>query len=127
MKYGNDEAKLAKFKENAVKDNAVLFLPHVNYSADYTLRKVEGDVIIQEGLSSIKGVGEKAAAAIEAERKANGVFRNFDDFYDRCKSRVVNERVIRIIREFGAAEFNKKTYINRVTKYNSALLSRVIK
>lgn len=124
MKYVGDDAKLAKFKENAVHDNAVLFLPHVNYSADYTLRKVDGDIVIQEGLSSIKGIGEKAAAAIEAERKANGVFRNFDDFYDRCKSRTVTSRVVQILKEQGALEFSFKTYISRVKKYNSALYSR---
>lgn len=124
MKYNSDEAKRAKFKENAVRDNVVLFLPHVNYSADYTLRKVEGEVVIQEGLSSIKGIGEKAAAAIEAERKANGVFTNFDDFYDRCKSRVVTSRVIQILKEQGALEFRKQIYINRVIKYNAALYAR---
>lgn len=115
---------MAKFKENAVKDNAVLFLPHVNYSADYTLRKVEGEVVIQEGLSSIKGVGEKAAAAIEAERKAHGVFISFDDFYDRCKSRTVTSRVIQILKEQGALEFSFNKYIKRVIKYNSSLYSR---
>ena len=115
---------LNKFKENAVRDNAVLFLPHVNYSADYTLRKVEGEVVIQEGLSSIKGIGEKAAAAIEEERKAHGVFISFDDFYDRCKSRTVTSRVIQILKEQGALEFNKRTYINRVTKYNSTLYAK---
>lgn len=124
MKYVNDDAKLAKFRENAVKDDALIFLPHVNYSADYSLRKVEGALVIQEGLSSIKGVGEKAAAAIEAERKANGVFVSYDDFYDRCKSRTVTSRVIQILKENGALEFRKKTYISRVTKYNSALLAK---
>lgn len=124
MKYGGDEAKMAKFKENAVRDNAVLFLPHVNYSADYTLRKVEGEVVIQEGLSSIKGIGEKAAAAIEEERKAHGVFTSFDDFYDRCKSRTVTSRVIQILKEQGALEFRKQIYINRVTKYNSTLYAK---
>lgn len=124
MKYSGDEAKMAKFKENAVKDNAVLFLPHVNYSADYTLRKVEGEVVIQEGLSSIKGIGEKAAAAIEEERKAHGVFTSFDDFYDRCKSRTVTSRVIQILKEQGALEFRKQIYINRVTKYNAALYAK---
>lgn len=124
MKYSGDEAKMAKFKENAVHDNTVLFLPHVNYSADYTLRKVDGEKVIQEGLSSIKGIGEKAAEAIEAERKAHGVFTSFDDFYDRCKSRVVTSRVIQILKEQGALEFNKRTYINRVTKYNSTLYAK---
>lgn len=124
MKYVNDDAKLAKFRENAVKDDALIFLPHVNYSADYSLRRVGKDLVIQEGLSSIKGVGEKAAAAIEAERKANGVFVSYDDFYDRCKSRTVTSRVIQILKENGALEFRKKVYISRVTKYNSALLAK---
>lgn len=124
MKYENDDAKLAKFRENAVKDDALIFLPHVNYSADYSLRRVEGELVIQEGLSSIKGVGEKAATAIEAERKVNGVFVSYDDFYDRCKSRIVTTRVIQILKEQGALEFKKKVYINRVTKYNSALLAK---
>ena len=127
MKYTNDDAKLAKFKENAIKDNAVVFLPHVNYSADFSLRKVDGDVVIQEGLSAIKGVGEKAAAFIEEERRAHGVFTSFDDFYDRCKSRVVTSRVVQILKEQGALEFNKKTYVNRVIKYNSALYARAQK
>ena len=127
MKYTNDDAKLAKFKENAIKDNAVVFLPHVNYSADFSLRKVDGDVVIQEGLSAIKGVGEKAAVFIEEERKAHGVFTSFDDFYDRCKNRVVTSRVVQILKEQGALEFNKKTYVNRVIKYNSALYARSMK
>lgn len=126
MKYTNDDAKLAKFKENAIKDNAVVFLPHVNYSADYSLRKVEGEMVIQEGLSSIKGVGEKAAAFIEEERKTHGVFTSYDDFYDRCKSRVVTSRVVQILKEQGALEFNKKSYISRVTKYNGALYARAM-
>lgn len=124
MKYSGDEAKMAKFKEHAVKDNAVLFLPHVNYSADYILRKVEGEMVIQEGLSSIKGIGDKAAEAIEAEKKANGIFVSFDDFYDRCKSRAVTSKTIDILKDQGALEFNKKRYISRVIKYNSALYAR---
>lgn len=126
MKYG-DEAKRFKFAENAVRDDVVIFLPHVNYSADFTLRKVEGDYIIQQGLSSIKGVGEKAAEYIENERKQNGIFISYDNFYDRCKSRVVTSRVISILKEQGALEFNKKTYISRVKKYNSTLYAKSIK
>lgn len=126
LKYNSDETKQYKFKENAVKDNALLFLPHVNYSANYSLRKVEGEKIIQEGLSSIKGVGEKAAEEIEKERKANGVFVNFDDFYDRCKSRAITSRTVQILKEQGALEFNKKTYLDRVVKYNSSLYAKAV-
>lgn len=116
-----------KLLTEAVQDGMVVFLPHVNYSYDFSLRKVEGENIIQMGYVSIKGVGEKAAIEIEAERRQNGIFTSFDNFYDRCKSRVVNERVIRVLREQGALEFNKKVYISRVKKLNSALYSRGMK
>lgn len=113
-----------KFMCEAVEDGIVIFLPHVNYTADFSLRKIDGEQAIQMGLSSIKGIGEKCAEFIESERKANGIFTSYDDFYDRCKGRQVTTKVIRILKEEGALEFNKKTFINRVTKFNSALYSR---
>lgn len=120
-----DDAKRARFCENAVLDGCVIFLPHVNYSTPLTkLRTVEGEYVIQQGLSEVKNCGEKAAAEIAAERKRNGIFTSFDDFYDRCKSRLVTKRVIDVLKECGALEFNKKKYVSRVVKYNSALLAR---
>ena len=128
IKYAPNEDQYDKYCSYASKDGAVVFLPHINYSdVKMRIRKVEGEYCLQRGLAEIKGVGEKAAVEIVDERKKHGIFTSFDDFYDRCKSRVVNERVIRIIKEFGASEFNKKVFISRVTKYNSALLARVIK
>ena len=124
MKYSNDDLKRIKFKENAVKDEAIIFLPHVNYSADYSLRKVDGEEVIQEGLVSIKNIGKKAADFIEEEKYRNGIFKSFDDFYDRCKSRAITSRTIDTLLEQGALEFNKKKYMNRVVKYNSSLYSR---
>lgn len=124
LKYASDDAKAALYKEDAVKDGILVFLPHVNYSADSMLRKVDGEKAVQEGLSSIKGIGEKAAKFIEEERQRNGVFINFDDFYDRCKGRAITSRTIDILKEQGALEFNKSKYIKRVTKYNSALYMR---
>jgi DNA polymerase III alpha subunit len=78
-------------------------------------------------LSEIKDVGEKASEFIVEERKKNGVFTSYDNFYDRCKCRVVTSRVMDKLKEEGALEFDKKIYINRVTKYNSALYSRAMK
>lgn len=127
LKYAKDDAEAAKFCEKAVVDGSVIFLPHVNYSTATTrLRRVDGEKAIQQGLSSIKGVGEKAADFIYQERKKNGVFISFDDFYDRCKCRVVTSRVIDILKESGALEFKKPIYLKRVTKYNSALYSRAL-
>ena len=125
LKYAKDEGEYAKFCSKAVADGSVIFLPHVNYSTSKTrLRKVDGQNAIQQGLSEIKNVGEKAAEFIVAERERGGVFTSFDDFYDRCKSRTVTTRVVSTLQEQGALEFNKKTYINRTIKYNSSLFAR---
>lgn len=126
LKYtsNSDGAKIAKYSEDAVRQGIVIMLPHVNYSANYSIKKFDGEKAIVEGLSSIKGVGEKAADYIFEEKKRNGIFTSFDNFYDRCKSRVVTSRVVGLLKEAGALEFNKKIYIKRVVKYNSALYSR---
>lgn len=115
-----------KYMAEAAEDGSVIFLPHVNYSANFSLRKIEGEKVIQMGLTSIKGVGDKAAAFIEKERKTKGVFINYDDFYDRCvvKGSPVNKGVIAKLLNEGALEFNKKTYIKRVTLFNSTLYSQ---
>lgn len=122
MKYARDGTELYRFQCLAVADGSVVFLPHVNYSSSLTsLRKIDGEQAIQLGLSTIKNVGGKACKCIEDERKANGVFRSFDDFYDRCKSRLVTSRVINALKEDGALNFDKRRYIDRVKKYNSTL------
>lgn len=125
IKYAPNDDMFDKYCSYAAADGCVVFLPHINYSSEKTrLRTVEGEQCIQQGLCDIKGVGEKAAAEIFLERKRNGIFTSFDNFYDRCKSRAVNEKIIRIIKQNGNAEFDKQEYLSRVTKYNSALLSR---
>lgn len=125
IKYARTDQERAEFNNEAAKAGSVLFLPHVNYSKPSTsIRKVEDEPVLQQGLSELKGVGEKAAQAIYDERRKNGIFVSFDDFYDRCVGRVVNKKVLNILLEQGALEFNKKTYIKRVTAYNVALYSR---
>lgn len=125
LKYARDDAEMSKFQSLAVKDGSVILLPHINWSQEKTsLRDVDGDHAIMLGFTSIKGVGQKAADAIVAERRAHGVFKSFDDFYDRCKAGPVNSRVIDLLIENGATEFDKKRYLRRVTKWNSSLYSR---
>ena len=125
MKYAPNDNDYDKFCSLAVKDGAVVFLPHINYSDVKTkIRKVEGETCLQRGLAEIKGIGEKAAVEIVEERLKNGIFRSWDDFYDRCKSRVVNVKVLTILQDCGATEFKKNVYLNRVTKYNSSLYGK---
>lgn len=124
IKYAND-SNIYKYCETAVKDGAVIFLPHVNYSkVKSSLRKVEGNYIIQQGLSTIKGVGEVASQEIYDERKKNGIFTSYDNFLDRIADRKVNKKVVSLLLECGALEFKKKVYISRITKYNSTLFAK---
>lgn len=125
LKYAKDDVEYDKFCAKAVKDGSVIFIPHVNYSLSKTaIRKEQGESCLQQGLSEIKDVGEKAAEYIQIIRDEGGIFTSLDNFIDRCKSRVVTSRVIEKLKEAGALEFNKKTYLKRVMKYNSALYSR---
>lgn len=110
-----------KYKIKAAASGNILFLPHVNYSAITSLREVDGEKIIQEGISSVKFVGEKAAKAIEEERVKNGFYKSKEDFVKRVKSRSVTSRVIEELEIVGALEFDKNKYLKRVTKYNTSL------
>lgn len=124
MKYANNDADRAKYSALAVKDEALVVLPHVNYTAKTSLRKMDGEQVIQLGLSTIKGIGDKAAEQIEQERKEHGSFKSYDDFYDRCIGGAVKKNVIETLEKDGALEFNQKRFYARVVKYNSALLGR---
>ena len=127
IKYAKTDNDFYKYCENAVKDGGVVFLPHVNYSkAKSSLRKIEGEFAIQQGLTAIKGVGEVAANAILAERKENGPYRSLDDFIDRLEGKKVNKRVMELLIENGALEFKKNKYIDRTKKYNSSLYGRAM-
>lgn len=123
LKQADMDGDGRRFIKECAADGNIIFTPHVNYSKpDFSLRTVDGEKVIQHGLVSVKGCGMKAAVEIFNERRKHGIFRSYDDFYDRCKSRLVNARVLRVLEKAGALEFNKKKYIGKVTKYNTSLL-----
>ncbi len=128
LKYGN-EKDLPRLSAKAVKDGCVILLPHVNGSTKHSLIKIDGEYCIREGLCTIKGVGEKAAALIEQIKKEGGKFKSEDDFFDRIEDyrRVINKRTIDALRESGALEFRNKIYFGRCQKYNNDLYSRAIR
>ena len=126
IKYAGNDGDIAKYSEYAVKDGAVVLLPHVNGLAKTSLAKVDGEQAIQQGLVTTKDVGLTAAEQIEKERKEHGDYKSYDDFYDRniYKGSSVNKRTLEALEVNGALEFNKKRYYRRVVKYNSALYAR---
>jgi DNA polymerase-3 subunit alpha len=121
LKYAAKDEDLYKFKIMAVKDGNVLLLPHVNYRAEFSMQKVDGESTLAEGTINIKKVGEKAAKAIEDERRLNGRYTSIENFIDRIPKRQVNAGVVAALKECGALEFDKKVYFGRVKKYNSTL------
>lgn len=123
IKHAGKESDEFKYKRCAVANGDILLLPHVNASADTTFTTYEGEKVLQEGMHALKFVGKKAAIAIETERKKNGKYKDYDDFISRVPKRSVNSRVVEVLKEYGALEFNKKVYFNRVKKYNSTLYS----
>lgn len=124
LKYAPHDTEEFKYKKIAISDGTVVLTPHINATARYSLRKVDGEVCIQEGMMTIKGVGEKAALTIEEERKKNGRYTDIDNLEDRLPKRVLNARVINALKEAGACDFNKKRYFERVLKYNTSIISR---
>jgi DNA polymerase-3 subunit alpha len=75
--------------------------PDVNHSID---RFIPESGNIRFGLAGIKSVGEGAAQAIVAERKANGPFTGLIDFCQRLDPGVVNKRVLEALIKCGAMD-----------------------
>lgn len=124
LKYENKDD--SKFRDEAlyIKSGGIVLLPHVNGSIDYSIVNYEGDRAIQKGLTTIKGVGEKAAESIINERNLNGPFTDVFEFEKRCKCRAVTSRVIDALEDSGALEFNEKKFLKRVEKYNLSIMLR---
>lgn len=123
IKYAKDIKEQERYCSYAFTyGNVSVFTPHINHSQSNTcMRKFDGEMIIQKGLSDLKDIGPAAAEFIVNERKQNGRFRNMDDFIDRCKGRAVTSKVISILEKNGCCEMKVKKYYSRVKRYNSNL------
>ncbi|WP_041610622.1 DNA polymerase III subunit alpha [Treponema brennaborense] len=73
--------------------------PDINRS-DKVFDVVDGRIVF--GLLGIKGLGEAAADAIIAERKANGPYTDFMNFLDRVNTHDVNKKAIEVLIKTGA-------------------------
>lgn len=120
LKYATKDDAF-RLKAQAVYEGNVILNAHVNYEKSFSIRKIDGENALAEGVSSIKGVGPKAADAIVNERKENGPYKSKDDFLERVDKRVVNVGVVRALEDAGALIFNKKKYFARVKQTNTHL------
>ena len=96
--------KLAEHLEECRRMKIPVAPPDINESGvDFTVvRKAGSPAQIRFGLAAIKGVGEKAVAAIERARDEGGVFKSLFDFCERVDLGAVNRAVIEALIKCGA-------------------------
>lgn len=88
--------KIQEYIDECRKMGILILSPDVNKSN--SLNTVEKDKVITSGLSSVKGLGEKALNSIIA----NQPYSNFLDFLARNNSRVVGKTAIQSLAKSGA-------------------------
>lgn len=123
LKYANKE-NVIKYRRFAAKEGNILLTPHVNGTAKFSISNRFGDECLQEGLSSLDGIGDKVAQAIENEKNENGDFESYVDFKERMPKRIATIKVFNVLEKAGALDFSKKRYLNRVREYNQKLYGK---
>ena len=118
----SDEQKLAVYETEASKAGIVILPPHVNGTANYGVVEMFGGKCISRGLTTIKGVGEKAAEAIAK----NGPYLDKPDFEDKNEKRTCNARVVKALIDAGALEFNENVRKKQVITENRKIYHREI-
>ncbi len=97
--------KLAIFVEDARRMGVPVLAPCVNASsAEFAVEEANGFWAVRFALGALKGVGEKAMDQLCAERRANGPFRNLDDFAARVDPRLLNRRQLESLAAAGGFE-----------------------
>ncbi|MQX36985.1 DNA polymerase III subunit alpha [Roseospira navarrensis] len=91
--------KLGAFKVELQRLGIALLGPDINRSE--VAFSVE-DGAVRYALAGIKNVGEAAMAAVVAERRQNGPFRDLSDFARRLDTRAVNKRLLENLVKAGA-------------------------
>ncbi|MDA0991729.1 MAG: DNA polymerase III subunit alpha, partial [Verrucomicrobia bacterium] len=94
--------KIPIFTAEATAAGLEVLSPSVNASAARFLP--EGHQAIRFGLAGIKNVGAGAAAAIVAERDANGPFTGLVDLATRVESQLVNKKALEALIRAGACD-----------------------
>lgn len=128
LRFESEETKKKSYESAAVKDGCVILLPHINGTYKDDIVEIDGERVIQEGISEIKGVGEKAAKIIIE----NGPYYDLPDFEEKMEEvkgqrRVVTKRTIKALDEAGCFEFNNEKFIKSSIKYNIGLKNKMFR
>ena len=97
--------KLAIFVDDLRRLSLAIEPPSINASeGDFSVEGSGDALAVRYALGALKGVGEKAMAALTAEREANGEFTSLDDFASRVDPKLLNKRQIEAL--IGAGAFD---------------------
>jgi DNA polymerase III subunit alpha len=97
--------KLAIFIDDLRRLGVAVLPPSVNASeADFAVEANGDGLAVRYALGALKGVGEKAMAALASERRENGDFTSLDDFAGRIDPKLLNKRQIEAL--IGAGAFD---------------------
>lgn len=96
---GNTD-KIVQYTEDAGNMGIQILPPDINESGAYFT--VTPDNNIRYGLAAVKGVGDKAVEAVEAERKSGGKFTSLFNFCERVDLHMLNKGSIEALIKAGA-------------------------
>jgi DNA polymerase-3 subunit alpha len=95
--------KLAIFVDDMRRLDVQCLPPSINASeAEFSVEPVGEGHAVRYALGALKGVGEKAMDQLVDERRANGTFRDLDDFAGRVDPRLLNRRQLESLAAGGA-------------------------
>ena len=115
----NNTDKISTFQQELARLDINLAPPNVNYSMSNFVRNEQS---ILYALGAIKNVGIESMKDLCNEREKNGLFKDFNDFVNRCNSSVINKKTIEALTCAGAFdEFGE----NRSAIFNQA--SEIVK
>jgi len=123
LKHEDDDLKRRRYEALASKLGQIVLLPHVNGTAEYSIRVIDGERCIQSGLVNVESLG----ATIAQEIVRQGPYVSFDDFTTKLPKRIASVRVIKSLSEQGAVEFDFDKWLKRCERHNSMLYSRGVR
>jgi DNA polymerase-3 subunit alpha len=98
VESGNSD-KIKEFVDEARRAGIAILPPCVNRSQR---RFSVEQGAIRYGLGAVKGVGERAADAVAAERQRGGAFRSLDDLCERLDANILNKTAMEALVQAGA-------------------------
>ena len=114
MVNAGSEDERKKYEIKAAKKGIVILLAHVNGPVTHKIMTVDGQTCIQQGTSTIKGVGLGTAEAINA----NGPYKSLNEIKAAIPKRTLRSNVITALDDYGSLIFNKNTWMDRCINYN---------